>query len=184
MKGYTGERNYNLDYRGFPGNREANMVVTTSFTAPMTKNFLVISESGSKLIQTRVLRKLLESEKEAASPENQHRTAMTPENYSLTLIGTRPSKQGGCYLLKAEPRRDNKFLYRGEICVNAKDFAIESIDAEPAKNPSFWISKTRIEHRYEKVGEFWLPVSNKSLTTVRLGGTATLTIDYKDYKLQ
>jgi hypothetical protein len=49
-----------------------------------------------------------------------------------------------------EPRRENKFLYRGEICVNAEDFAVESIDAEPAKNPSFWIKKTRIEHRSGK----------------------------------
>jgi hypothetical protein len=74
-------------------------------------------------------------------------------------------------------------LYRGEICVNEADFAVESIDAEPAKNPSIWIKKTRIEHRYEKVGEFWLPASNKSVTNVLLGGTAMLTIQYTDYKL-
>jgi len=184
LKGFTGRRHYNLDYRGFPGNRAADMVVAAAYMPPATKDFSVLSESGSKLVQTRVLRKLLESEKEATEADNQRRTAMTPENYSLTLVGTSVGKQGGCYRLKVEPRRDNKFLYRGEICVNAADFAIESIDAEPAKNPSFWISKTRIEQRYSKVGEFWLPVSNKSWTKVRLGGTATLTIEYKDYKLE
>ena len=60
---------------------------------------------------------------------------------------------------------------------------MESIDAEPAKNPSFWIKKTHIEHRYEKVGDFWLPAVNKSVTNVLIGGTATLTIQYTDYKL-
>jgi len=52
--------------------------------------------------------------------------------------------------------RDNKYLFRGEICVNGNDFAVEPIDAEPAKNPSIWIKQTRIEHQYEKLGEFWL----------------------------
>jgi len=80
--------------------------------------------------------------------------------------------------------RDNKYLFRGEICVNGNDFAVEPIDAEPAKNPSIWIKKTRIEHQYEKIGEFWLPAFNKSVTNVLLGGTATLTIQYTDYKLE
>jgi hypothetical protein len=80
--------------------------------------------------------------------------------------------------------RDNKYLFRGEICVNGNDFAVELIDAEPAKNPSIWIKQTRIEHQYEKLGEFWLPASNQSVTNVLLGGTATLTIQYMDYKLE
>ena len=83
-----------------------------------------------------------------------------------------------------EPRRDNKFLYRGEICVNAADFAVETIDAEPAKNPSFWTKKTRIEHRYQKIGQFWLPAFNQTVTNVRLGGTAMLSIVYSDYEFR
>jgi hypothetical protein len=100
------------------------------------------------------------------------------------LLGSRPSPYGGCYRLGVEPRSDNKFLYRGEICVNAADFAVESIDAEPARNPSFWIKKTRIEHRYQKIGQFWVPASNQTVTNVRLGGTATLSILYSGYALR
>ena len=68
--------------------------------------------------------------------------------------------------------------------MNAEDFAVESIDAEPAKNPSFWIKKTHIEHRYQKIGQFWLPASNQTISSVRLGGTATLSIQYLDYDLR
>jgi hypothetical protein len=183
LSGFTGTRTYNLDYRGFPGNREAHMVVAARYTAPSTKEFDIISESGSKLIQSRVLKRLLVSEKEAADAENQRRNALNTNNYKFTLLGTRPSQYGGCYRLQAEPRRENKYLFRGEICVNARDFAVESIQAEPAKSPSFWIKQTSIEHRYQKIGEFWLPAFNKSVTNVVLGGTATLTIEYTDYKL-
>ncbi len=183
LLGFTGRRTYNLDYRGFPGNREAHMVVAARYTAPSTKEFDIISASGSKLIQSRVLKRLLATEKEAADAENQRRTTLNTNNYKFTLLGARPSQYGGCYRLLAEPQRANKYLFRGEICVNARDFAVESIQAEPAKAPSFWIKKTSIEHRYQKIGEFWLPAFNKSVTNVVLGGTATLTIEYTNYKL-
>jgi hypothetical protein len=184
LRGFEGKRSYRLSYHGFPSGREAEMEVVAHYDAPESKRFDVISASGSKIVQSKVFMKLLEAEQEAERPENQRHTALTPDNYSFTLLGSRPSPHGGCYRLGVEPRRDNKFLFRGEICVNAADFAVESIDAEPAKNPSFWITKTRIEHRYQKIGEFWLPASNKSVTNVRLGGTATLNIEYSDYELR
>jgi hypothetical protein len=184
LRAYEGRRSYSLSYHGFPSDREAGEEVVVRFTAPESKSFEVISESGSKMIQAKVFAKLLESESEAAHAENQRETALTQENYIFTLLGSRPSTHGGCYRLGVEPRRENKFLYRGEICVNAADFAVESIDAEPAKNPSFWIKKTRIEHRYEKVGQFWLPAWNQTVTNVRLGGTATLSIVYSGYELR
>jgi hypothetical protein len=184
LRAYEGKRSYSLQYRGFPSNREAGMEVVAHYEAPASKSFDVVSDSGSKIIQSKVFAKLLESEREAVRAENQRQTALTPDNYNFTLLGTRPSQYGGCYRLGVEPRRENKFLYRGEICVNAADFAVESIDAEPAKNPSFWIKKTRIEHRYQKIGQFWLPASNQTVTSVRLGGTATLSIVYSGYELR
>ena len=51
------------------------------------------------------------------------------------------------------------------------------------KNISIWISDTEIEHVYKKVGSFWLPAHNTSITKVRFGGTATLKIDYRDYRI-
>ena len=34
-----------------------------------------------------------------------------------------------------------------------------------------------------KVGDFWLPARNRSISTIRLGGRAELTIDYNDYEI-
>ena len=184
LRSYEGKRSYWLSYRGFPSDRQAGMEVVAHYESPANKSFDVVSDSGSKWIQSKVFLKLLESEREAAHAETQRQTALTSENYKFTLLGSRPSPYGGCYRVAVEPRRDNKFLYRGEICINAADFAVESIDAEPAKNPSFWIKKTRIEHRYQKIGQYWLPASNETVSSVRLGGTATLKILYSDYELR
>jgi hypothetical protein len=39
-----------------------------------------------------------------------------------------------------------------------------------------------IEQLYKKVGNFWLPARNLSISSVRLGGGAGLTIEYTFYK--
>jgi len=57
------------------------------------------------------------------------------------------------------------------------------MEVEPAKSPSFWTKKSEISHTYAKVDGFWLPKQNRSVSTIRLGGQAVLTIDYKDYKI-
>ena len=63
-------------------------------------------------------------------------------------------------------------------------FAVTRIEAQPARNPSFWTTSASIRHTYRKVeGGFYLPRENKTVTSVRLGGTATLTIDYESYQV-
>jgi hypothetical protein len=57
------------------------------------------------------------------------------------------------------------------------------IEGEPGKNPSMWIKKTGIAHRYSKVDGFWLPAENHTESFMRLGGKATLSIEYQDYKI-
>ena len=82
-----------------------------------------------------------------------------------------------------EPKVPTKLLDRGRIWVNARDFAVCRIEAQPAKNPSIWIKRTDIHHSYLKVGDFWLPKENTSISIVRLGGRATLTIEYQNYEI-
>ena len=67
--------------------------------------------------------------------------------------------------------------------VDATDFAVTRIDAEPAQNPSFWTKKSEIHHEYMKVQNFWLPRRNESVSYIRLGGRATLTIEYGNYRV-
>ena len=177
-------RQYSLDYTGFPSARSAEMLVKASYTAPGSKEFTIVSESGSNLIRTRVFYKLLASEQEASS-DAAHRdaVALSNENYSFSLLGCEPGDARPLYVMRVEPRRATKFLYRGTIWIDSQDFAVTRIAAEPAKSPSFWTKESQIHHQYQKVGEFYLPELNRTVTDVRLGGKAVLTIRYLDYKL-
>ena len=180
---YTAQRQYHLLYTGVPGRREAEMVVDVNYKAPASKEFTVVSSSGSKLIINRVFKKLLDTEKDAADQKNQAQTALTDENYTFQLMGQEVIGGRPSYVLMLEPKTDNHLLYRGRIWVDAADFAVAKIDAEPAKRPSFWISHTRIQHQYQKYGRFWLPAQNESTSEVRLGGRAQLSIKYGSYKV-
>jgi outer membrane lipoprotein-sorting protein len=183
LRQFSGTRVYRMQYRGFPSDREAEMVVNVTYHAPNSKEFRVVSQSGSKFVIDRVFKKLLEGEQEAANEENRRNTALSSENYDFTSAGYEATPEGAQYVLNLLPRTRNKFLYRGKIWVDAKDFAVVRIEGEPARNPSFWIKKTDVKHRYAKVNDFWLPAENHTESLMRLGGRAILSIEYKDYKI-
>ncbi len=180
---YEATRVYRMQYRGFPSDRDAEMVIDMAYHAPNSKEFSVVSQTGSKFIIEHIFKKLLEGEQEAANEENRRHTALTTENYDFTLAGYEPAPDGGRYILDLAPKTKNKFLYHGKIWVDAKDFAVVRIKGEPGKNPSFWIKKTDVEHSYVKVGNFWLPSENRTESVIRLGGIAKLSIEYKDYRI-
>jgi hypothetical protein len=183
LSAFQGTRVYHLEHHGFPGSRSAEMIVDVKYQSPAKKEFTIRSSSGSRILIEKVFNKLLEGEQEALTEENQSRVALNNENYSFTLAGQENTPAGSYYVLAVEPRTTNKLLYRGRIWVDATDFAVARIEAAPAKRPSFWIKDTKIEHVYIKVGDFWLPTSNRSTSTTRLGGHAVLTIDYSDYRV-
>jgi hypothetical protein len=182
LRGYSDERHYAVTYDGILKRVTAAMVVEATYEAPSTKRFQIVSSTGPRVLVNRVLKKLLESEKEAAQKPG--RTALAPSNYRFTLLGIREIAGRRCYVFHVDPKRDDTFLYRGKVYVDAEDFAVTQIEAEPAKNPSFWIRKTRIDHVYRKIGQFWLPERNRSESKLRIGGTAVLTIDYGEYHVQ
>jgi membrane peptidoglycan carboxypeptidase len=159
------------------------MTVEATYNCPSSKEFKVVSQSGSRLILDRVFKKLLESEREAAQPAMSAQTQLNRDNYNFALVGYEPSETGGQYVLRVSPKSRSKYVYRGKVWVDGTDFAVTQLEAEPAQNPSFWTRKSEIHHEYKKVGGFWLPARNESVSYIRLGGRATLTIEYKDYRV-
>ena len=181
LKHYQALRHYHVEYHGFSAAVVADMAVEVTFDAGSGKSFRIVSESGSKFLAEKVLRRAVDSEKEASG--NKASAALTPANYKFALIGR--ENQGGrpAYILDVEPLHPNKFLVRGKIWVDEADYAVVKMETQPAKSPSFWISRTLIEYTGSKTGEFWFPQKVRSETKVRIGGTAVLTIDYGSYQL-
>jgi hypothetical protein len=183
LHAYHGSRIYRVEYHGFPGTRSAEMLVDVKYQSPGTKEFTILSSTGSRMIIGKVFEKLMQAEKDALAAKSQRRSALNSDNYRFTLVGYESTPSGSMYVLMVKPRTKNKFLYRGRIWVDARDFAVTRLEAQPATNPSFWTRDTKIEEVYMKVSDFWLPAFNQSISTIRFGGRAELTIQFKDYQI-
>ncbi|HVO59312.1 MAG TPA: sigma-E factor regulatory protein RseB domain-containing protein [Terriglobales bacterium] len=174
-------RDYRVDYQGFGGNRHAEMQVVSSYVSPNKKDFRIVSQSGSRFLLDHILGKLLDSEKDAQLDEAD--SDLSPRNYQFQLLGTEQVAGNDAYILQITPRRKAKYLCRGKIWVNVRDFALVRLEGEPAKNPSFWVSHTQMANTYQKLGDYWLPVHKDATTDVRLGGKAVLAIDFSGYHI-
>jgi hypothetical protein len=182
LQGYRATRIYHLEYHGL-SSKTADLVVAMTYRRPDQKEFTTLSETGSELLHKRVLQHLLQAEVEAMQEENRRQTAIRPENYEFRLAAYERTPEHDFYVLEISPRIKNKFLFRGRIWVEGRDFAIARMEGEPAKNPSWWTKRNVIQVTYQKLGNFWLPARNETNTQLRLLGRSLLTIDYQDYKL-
>lgn len=181
MLHYESLRHYQVEYRGLLTHIQATMAVEVRYDAASGKSFRIVSGSGPKFLVNDVLKRAVESEKEASADKGA--TALTPANYRFQLEGSESVDGRPAYILDVDPIKPSKFLYKGRVWVDAADFAVEKIEAQPARSPSFWIERTLIHYVSAKTGGFWLPQSNRSETQVRIGGVAVLTIDYGSYQV-
>ena len=179
LHGYTASRRYVLENHSH--HKQAEMIVRITSLEDGSKEFEIVSENGWGGARKHVFPRLLEGEAEAARPELRERSRITPENYMFQLTGTEYVRGRLAYVLAIEPKTSNKYLTRGRIWVDADEFAIVRIEGQPAKNPSFWTKSVRFVHEYGKSGSFWFPVSDRSVTDVRIFGATDLSIEYFDY---
>jgi hypothetical protein len=85
LSGYEGTRRYVLvnDHM----HKRAEMVVRVTGDPDGTKHFEIVSETGWKAAQKHVLRKMLESEEEASSPEARFKARLSLDNYEFQMVG-------------------------------------------------------------------------------------------------
>lgn len=180
---YRSTRTYQVSYKGFPKDLSAKAVVQLQFKGPAEKEFKIVSQQGSSLLVNHVIKEALASEVEAAKPEFRKRSALDETNYTFKYAGEDSVAGRPCYLLQVSPKREDKYLYEGKVCVDEADYAVVRLDVAPAKNPSFWINRAHVLSENQKVGDFWLPRLTRSTSHVRLGGNAELNIDYGKYEI-
>ena len=96
---YRGKRIYVLDYQGFPKELHAEMVVEMIYTAPAHKEFKILSESGSKFIVKRVLKRLTDEETEAQGAATRLSVELNSRNYDFTSLEVQTGASGCSYVL-------------------------------------------------------------------------------------
>lgn len=179
LTGYTAVRRY----IAANGKHHAEMVVAVACAGDGSEQFNVLSETGSGWVRHHVFPRLLKEEAEASRRGTRKSTRITPSNYKFQIVGEQTLNTGPAYVLTVAPRTNNKYLIDGKIWVDANDYSIVRIEAQPARNPSFWVRSVHIVRTYQKVGPFWFASSTDTTSHVRILGPAELTIQNFDYTL-
>jgi hypothetical protein len=181
LHGYTTTRRYVLENRTH--RKRAEILVRMTCREDGSKQFEVVSEDGWVGARKLVFPRLLEAEREAARPDLREQSRIIPENYRFEMAGTESIRGHQAYVLTIEPKTPNKYLVQGNIWVDADEYAIIRVEGKPAKSPSFWTKNVHFVHEYDKTGDFWFPVSDRSVTDVRIFGATDMSIEYFDYML-
>ena len=181
LREYAADRSYRVSRPD--GRIHAEIDGRMEYDAPGTKQFSITSERGSGIIRRLALKPLIASEVKAASGKERHDSAITPANYTLELLGEDTVGPYRCFLLRAIPKRVDKYLFEGKVWIDEEDFAVVRIEGHPAANLSFWIRRADFVRQYQKVDGFWLPQKDETMVDVRFYGRKVLTIDHRDYAI-
>ena len=181
LRDYSSIRRYSLENKRF--GVKASLTARVTYRYPGVKQYEILAESGPGAIRNKVFKRMLDTEIRASQGNGRTDTRISPQNYDFQLLGISTCEGRPCYELSAAPKTNNPLLFRGRIRVDAEDYAVAHIDGEPAQNPSFWLRKTTIAHRYAKFGAFWLPVANQSGSDVTVFGHTDVRIEYGEYRI-
>jgi hypothetical protein len=181
LEQYSVVRTYEV--RSATGKLYAREIVKMDYQAPSQKTFFTVSEEGSGLVRRLVLKRLIESEKETAAGKEHHDSSISPANYSFEMLGQEDLGEHRCFVVRAIPKREDKYLFEGTIWIDMQDYAIVKIAGHPAKRLSFWIEQADFVREYQKIGAFWFPAEDTTVVRVRLNGTKTLTIRHEEYQV-
>lgn len=159
----------------------AEEVVNMQYTAPGTDTFAIASGAGSPFIRHHVFQRILKDEEKRVKANSDPDSLISPKNYTFEIIGEDHIGSSECTVVHAIPKRRETDLFEGKIWIDERDFAIVKIVGHLSKSPSLWIKRVDFVRQYQKIDEYWLPLTEEASVDVRVYGAEILTIDYHDY---
>jgi hypothetical protein len=139
--------------------------------------YTISGEGGSGNLRDKVLKAILEGEREAVAKGEISRSALAPCNYEFQVNGV--DEQGLAKVLLS-PKRKERVLVDGAMFLRPVDGELVRVQGRLAKSPSFWVKSVDIVRSYERIAGVVMPVALETTAQVRMFGTATLLMTY-DY---
>lgn len=181
---YTVQELYSI-YRNGEAAPSAQVTVKTVYTRNSGKEYTTVSSTGSSLIRSAVVDKVLAHEKEMAMASNRERVAITSSNYEMTLLPGIEWRNGrDCVVVELKARRKIPYLFNGKAWFDASDQTLVHIEGAPAASASFFAGETRGLRDYSKVDGFSMAQHAEMHSHSFLFGDTVMMIDYSGYQIQ
>lgn len=164
----------------------AEMLVKTSYRKDTGKSYEVLSESGSALWRNQVLKTLLENEQKMSKPGNIETALINSSNYEMTLAKNPGQVLDGrqCLVLDITPRRKSQYLFKGQLWVDARDYAIVQLKGTAAKSAVFIANAAEVTRQYADVDNLPMATHAEAVSGSALLGQTVVKVDYSGYQIQ
>ncbi|MEP6915103.1 MAG: hypothetical protein ABJC89_05630 [Acidobacteriota bacterium] len=137
--------------------------------------YTVVSEKGSDYIRNKVLRVVLNREKEMVAAGECRRSELTPENYEFEAA----SQGSGERYVVIKPKRKDVLLVDGRMVLSEDGTDLLRVEGRLSKNPSFWTSLVNVIRHYARLDGIRVPIATETIAKVKLSGPAQLDVRYE-----
>ena len=156
------------------GGRKGWLEARTEYAEETGFRYDVTTEGGSSLIRSKVLRAVLDGEREVIVRGEGARSALARANYTFQANGVDAE---GLVNILLSPRRKERVLISGTIFLQP-DGGLVRLEGRLAKNPSFWVTRVDIVRSYDRINGVIVPVTLEATAQLRMLGPATLRMTY------
>jgi hypothetical protein len=157
------------------GDRKGWIEAQTEYSPSLGFSYQVTAEGGSSYIRGKILRAVLDGERDLIAQGNTGRSALTQSNYIFRPHGI---DADGLANVLLSPRRKAGVLVNGTLFLQAAEAYPVRLQGRLAKNPSFWVKNVDIVRTYARMGGAIMPVALQSTAEIRLFGPAALRMTY------
>ena len=157
------------------GDRRGWMHVETAFSSPGGLRYEITGEGGSSFIRSRILRAVLDGERDMVAQGEMARSALVESNYIFSARGV---DDEGLANVLLSPRRKDSVLIAGTLFLQPADGNPVRVEGRLSKSPSFWAKNVDIVRCYSTIGGTVMPVSLESTAEIRWFGPASLRMTY------
>jgi len=157
------------------GDRKGWLEVTTEYSRLGGFQYETIAEGGSGYIRNKILRAVLEGERDAVTQGDATRSALVPTNYQFEPHGI---DADGLANILVSPRRKDSTLVAGTLFLQPTGGDLVRLQGRLAKSPSFWVKNVDITRSYVRIDGATVPVALHSNAEIRLLGPAAFHMTY------
>ena len=157
------------------GTRKGWIEAVTEYSPETGFRYEITAEGGSSYIRNKVLKAVLDGERDAIAQGEIARSSLAPANYRFQANGIDPDGLANVLL---SPRRKERVLVSGMMALNTSDGALVRLQGRLAKSPSFWVKDVDIVRSYARIDGTVVPVALETKAQVRFLGEATLRMTY------
>jgi hypothetical protein len=157
------------------GSRTAWLEAVTEYSPAAGFRYEITAEGGSDLIRNKVLKAVLEGERDVIAHGETARSSLALANYRFQANGV---DAAGLANVLLSPRRKERVLVAGTMFLKARDGDLVRVQGRLAKSPSFWVKNVDIVRSYESIDGAVVPIALETTAQVRFLGKATLRMTY------